>query len=209
MPVNDSKCRQRRLNVAQWTPHSHSDWLSHRRPGLLTRQALRATFTLQHTFASGRGTDRRGGCCEKGFRKLCLTQIPCNFDYLCVFGLRPSSQTGARQAHVIKHVMFGVCMRVFGFGQDRINCSNDRDSDTQFGLCVCLCCQITTPFDSCSMTRAAVVYEHDLLFRSPSDRIGSYLSPHAIMLTKTVLKETISGSMFSSPMPPKVPLASI
>ena len=52
------------------------------------------------------------------------------------------------------------------------------------------------------MTRASTVYEHDLLFRSPSDRIGSYWSPHAMALTKSVLKERLGGSAFSSPNPP-------
>jgi hypothetical protein len=64
--------------------------------------------------------------------------------------------------------------------------------------------KITNPFNTCSMTRAAAVYEHDLLFRSPSDRIGSYMSPHAITLTKTVVKERMAGSAFASPAPPKV-----
>ena len=52
------------------------------------------------------------------------------------------------------------------------------------------------------MTRACTVYEHDLLFRSPSDRIGSYRSPRALNLTKSVVKERITGSAFSSPNPP-------
>jgi len=49
------------------------------------------------------------------------------------------------------------------------------------------------------MTRASAVYEHDYMFRSPSDRIGSYMSPHAMALTKVVLKERLGGSSFSSP----------
>jgi hypothetical protein len=132
LPGDDSKCRQRRLNVAQWTPHSHSDWLSHRRPGLLTRQALRETVTLQHTFASGRGTDRRGGCCEKGFRKLCLAQILCNFHNFYVFGLQPDS---LHKQGPDRHMRLNILCSVFAcgcldLGQDRITCSKDRDSDT-------------------------------------------------------------------------------
>lgn len=58
-----------------------------------------------------------------------------------------------------------------------------------------------SPFNTCSMTRAAATNEHDTMFRSPSDRIASYLSPAAMNLTKTALKEKIGGSAFSSPLP--------
>lgn len=58
-----------------------------------------------------------------------------------------------------------------------------------------------SPFNTCSMTRAAATNEHDTMFRSPSDRIASYLSPAAMNLTKTALKEKIGGSAFSSPIP--------
>ena len=51
------------------------------------------------------------------------------------------------------------------------------------------------------MTKASATYEHDLIFRTPSDRIASYHSPSALNLTKSVLKDKISGSAFSSPAP--------
>ena len=62
-----------------------------------------------------------------------------------------------------------------------------------------------SPFNSCAMTRAAPKYEHDFMFRTPSDRIGAYYSPSALQITKDVLKEKIKGSAFSSPVPLKSP----
>ena len=76
-----------------------------------------------------------------------------------------------------------------------------------------LCCQsifksgMCSPFNACSMTRASASYEHDLLFRSPSDRIASYFSPSALGLTKLVLREKMAGSAFDS-SPPHKPKAS-
>ena len=61
--------------------------------------------------------------------------------------------------------------------------------------------KMASPFNECSMTKASATYEHDLVFRSPSDRIASYCSPKALQLTKTVLKEKLVGSAFSSPAP--------
>jgi hypothetical protein len=60
---------------------------------------------------------------------------------------------------------------------------------------------VPSPFNSCSMTKASAMYEHDLMFRSPSDRIASYFSPKALNLTKSVLKDKLGGSAFSSPAP--------
>ncbi len=60
-----------------------------------------------------------------------------------------------------------------------------------------------SPFNACSMTRASASYEHDLLFRSPSDRIASYCSPSALSLTKLVLREKMGGSSFDSSPPQK------
>ena len=61
---------------------------------------------------------------------------------------------------------------------------------------------VQSPFNACSMTRAAASYEHDLLFRSPSDRIASYYSPNALGLTKLVVKEKTGGSGFGSTASP-------
>jgi hypothetical protein len=62
---------------------------------------------------------------------------------------------------------------------------------------------MSSPFNACSMTRASASYEHDLLFRSPSDRIASYCSPSALRLTKLVLREKMGGSSFDSSPPTK------
>ena len=64
-----------------------------------------------------------------------------------------------------------------------------------------------SPFNSCSMTKASASYDHDLLFRSPSDRIASYLSPSALALTKLVVREKMGGSAFDSSPPSKHPKA--
>ena len=60
-------------------------------------------------------------------------------------------------------------------------------------------------FDDSKMTRCAVVLEHDSLFRSPSDRIAMYLSPHAVKMTAGRLKQLIKGSAFESPQPARDP----
>jgi len=62
-----------------------------------------------------------------------------------------------------------------------------------------------SPFNSCSMTKASATYEHDLMFRTPSDRIACYFSPKALNLTKSVLKDKLAGSAFSSPVPRAAP----
>jgi hypothetical protein len=54
-------------------------------------------------------------------------------------------------------------------------------------------------FDDSKLTRNAVAYAHDSIFRSPIDRIGMYISPHAMHLTMSATRESIPGSMFSSP----------
>eukprot|EP00960_Hanusia_phi_P013113 383004-Hanusia_phi.AAC.1 len=50
-----------------------------------------------------------------------------------------------------------------------------------------------SPFNACAMTRAAPSFEHDLVFRSPSDRIASYYSPKAMKLTKDLLEKRPSA----------------
>ena len=58
-----------------------------------------------------------------------------------------------------------------------------------------------TCFDDSKMTRNSVAYAHDALFRGPVDRIGMYLSPHALHLTMHAARAHIAGSAFSSPPP--------
>jgi len=62
-----------------------------------------------------------------------------------------------------------------------------------------------TIFDDSKMTKNAVAYAHDSIFRSPIDRIGMYRSPQAMHLTMGATVEHIKGSAFSSPVPKRQP----
>lgn len=110
-----------------------------------------------------------------------------------------------------KHWKFNLFYSVrLGARRTFSDLSTDKSNTGAFGSMSAQRVPMRTPnavtcFDDSKMTRNAVAYAHDSIFRSPVDRIGMYRSPHALHLTVSAVHEHIQGSAFSSPMPSREP----
>ena len=95
----------------------------------------------------------------------------------------PGAPIGSRMSHALANTSSSPPKLAISSPSARRGTQTQGDTTSKYG----------SPFNACAMTRAAPSFEHDLVFRSPSDRIASYYSPKAMKLTKALLEKRPSG----------------